>query len=742
LISHCTDFIRRNFDGVLNVGKKIDMNQYLNDMLAETTYRGGKRFRDDHHHPFIFDVLTAGNIGRPTFDREWFSSIEDWVEGCKRLSESPIIQRLLALASVREYEEDVGGLKSKARRGSSCQKEFHELNQRKRSITTGQEAIAKEGDIDRCIKKTANMDLSTIERVNENSVWLSKEIRAVRKKLKQICNLFDAETRQVSLSAEQKAKVDRRPALETELSIYESAVEEVEKRIKELIDENQENKKRLSTSKSEHPLHQEKINIQNETIDKDEGDHNSELLGKRNKDNEISESSKSTKKDDKTYLCDLCGVKCSDKENFFLHQNGRKHRNRATQLSEEEKERAAASIRQQQQIEQMKAVPVFTPPSKNIIKNVWGAPSSQPQPHYKLPPPPHPVVEHVALKTSSSPKISPISPSANFKEILKDEESAKMIKKNLSRTTKQSSRVLPGNNMISSIVSPSPSRNITSSPGSIFAQILKEQEIAKKKKKKKSSSVATKRPTEPIVWASSPGSTRCVPLAMYATPDQKAQNSQRSTSVSLADFLTPSRDKQISFLSSSPNTAPWLKDEPAANKVEKTTTTMMATPNSKSIVQIQAEEADLKARQDKSYGKEGGGSWYVNRRERAESVLEIQKSAQEDLEHRLLVEEQMKIEAQIHEDNNRKQKQHGKQQQEKKGGSSSSSNNNSSNKGGVSKRRNSKAQNNSNNKDNTTVPKTAGGGSKASSGSKMNPNNDRSRLSKRSQQKTKEGTKL
>lgn len=169
---------------------------------------------------------------------------------------------------------------------------------------------------------------------------------------------------------------------------------------------------------------------------------------------------------------------------------------------------------------------------------------------------------------------------------------------------------------------------------------------------------------------------------------------------------------------------------------------MMATPNSKSIVQIQAEEADLKARQDKSYGKEGGGSWYVNRRERAESVLEIQKSAQEDLEHRLLVEEQMKIEAQIHEDNNRKQKQHGKQQQEKKGGSSSSSNNNSSNKGGVSKRRNSKAQNNSNNKDNTTVPKTAGGGSKASSGSKMNPNNDRSRLSKRSQQKTKEGTKL
>ena len=706
------------------------MNQYLNDMLAETTYRGGKRFRDDHHHPFIFDVLTAGNIGRPTFDREWFSSIEDWVEGCKRLSESPIIQRLLALASVREYEEDVGGLKSKARRGSSCQKEFHELNQRNRSISAGQEAIAKEGHLDRCIKKTANMDLSTIERVNENSVWLSKEIRAVRKKLKQICNLIDAETRQVSLSAEQKAKVDRRPALETELSIYESAVEELQKRIKELNDENRDNKKRLSASNSEHPLHQEKINVQNEAIDKDEGDHSSDLMGKRNKGIKVPESKSAA------YFCGLCGVKCSDKESFFLHQNGRKHRNRATQIAEEEKERAAATIRQQQQIEQLKAVPVFTPPSKKIIKNIWGAPASQP--HYKLPPPPHPVVAHVVLKTSSSPKICLISPSANFKEILKDEESVKMIKKNLSRTTKQSSRVLPKKIVTSSIVSPSPSRKITSSPGSTFTQILKEQEISKKKKK---SSVATTRSTEPIVCASSPGSTRCVPLAIYATPDQKAQNSQRSTSVSLADFLAPSREKQTSFVSTSPNTAPWLKDEPAANKIEKTTTMIMTAPNSKSIVQIQAEEADLKARQDKSYGKEGGGSWYVNRRERAESVLEIQKSTQEDLEHRLLVEEQMKIEAQIREDNNRKQKQQGKQQQEKKGGSSSNKG------GGGSKRRNKKAQNNSNNKDklkknNSTVPKTADGEIKASNGSKTNPNNDRGSPSKRSQQKTKEGTKL
>lgn len=77
-------------------------------------------------------------------------------------------------------------------------------------------------------------------------------------------------------------------------------------------------------------------------------------------------------------------------------------------------------------------------------------------------------------------------------------------------------------------------------------------------------------------------------------------------------------------------------------------------PNAKSIAQIQVEEENLRLKQDKSYGK-GGGSWYVERRERAESVLEIQKIAQEDFEHRLLVEEQLKIEAQIREENERRQ---------------------------------------------------------------------------------------
>lgn len=598
-------------------------------MLAETTYRAGKRYRDDHHHPLIFDVLAAGNVGRPTFDRNWFSGFEEWIQGCKELVESKIVRRLLDVAAVREYEEDSNGLNFKARGNSSCQKEYNEFKQRTRS-TSGSSLIpdAKEGHLDRCIKRTANMDLSTIDLVNANAAWLSKEIRGVRKKLKQISNLIDAESQKVVLSSEQKAKVARRPILDTEMSIYESAVEEVTKRMKELNIENQANQKQSSSATVD--TCREEIKAQNKKI----GTKNNELsLVDDAKKVEDPSDSIPDQKEDKLYFCDICGVKCSDKSNFILHQNGRKHRNREAQLAEEEKEKTAALIRQQQQIELMKSAPIFTPPSKKTVKNVWGAASSQP--NYKLPPPPHPVLAQVALTpsqrslkgaTPAPPKIKPSSPSSNFKTTSKDTGRAKKMNPHQTVNT----------NSLSSLQNYSPA-------ASNFKTLLREQDSAKKMMYG-----GIKESPNPIVWDSSPSSTRCVPLSAYSdpelcfTPDKVHNRDERSSSISLADFLTPSKKKPAT----SPATAPWMKD--LSSKPESS-----PTPNAKSIAQIQAEEENLKSKQDKSYGK-GGGSWYVERRERAESVAEIQKFAQEDLEHRLLVEEQLKIEAQIREENDRR----------------------------------------------------------------------------------------
>ncbi|VEU38799.1 unnamed protein product [Pseudo-nitzschia multistriata] len=625
LTKYCSDFVYRNLDGVLNVGKKRDMNQYLNDMLAETTYRAGKRYRDDNHHPFVFDVLAAGNVGRPTFDREWFSDIEEWVEGCKQLADSPVVRRLLEVAAVREYEEDSAGLNSKSRLGSSCQEEYDEFKERSHSLSESTPtAAAKEGNLDRCIKRTATMNLSTLELANENSEWLAKEIRGVRKKLKQINNLLDTETREGMLSPEQKAKVARRPTLETELSIYESAVVEVETRIKELKDNKKINVKPLSSTRDcDYPQEKGSIKTRKNTTTDDDESVRCSVVQKKKIGHKFGSSP--TVMDNKTYFCDTCGVRCTDEANFILHQNGRKHRNRVAQLAEEEKEKTSASIRQQQQIQMMKSPPVYTPEPKKIVKNAWGTPS--PQPNYKLPPPPHPVLAQVALNPSppstknvrSAPrKVPTASPASNFKKLLGDEGTKKKM-------------AFGANNLSSS-----------------FTNILSEQEVTKKKMKQSS---------KPAVWDASPTSTRCVPLSMYATtrpvfsPEKSEMNPQRSQSISIADFLTPKKKQ-----TSSPAVAPWIND-PAKKSPS-------ALPSTKTLAQIQAEEETLRSKQDKSYGK-GGGSWYVERRERAESVLQIQKIAEEDLAHRLLVEEQLRIEAQIKEECERRQK---AAKEKKKGG--------------------------------------------------------------------------
>ena len=341
LIEYCTDFVKRNLDAVLNVGKKTVMNQYLNDMLYDTTYRAGKRYRDDHHHPYIFDVLSAGNKGRPTFERGWFSSVEEWVESCRELSKSPIVQRLLALADLREYEEDVLAVASKTRRSSSCHSDYEERKDRARSLSGGEEILdastskRKQSNLDMCIKRTAHMDLSSSERANENSVWLAKEIRTVRKKLKQIAHLLEYEARSVVLSTEQQAKVDRRPALEAELEVYELAMEEVKKRIKELASENQSKNTKApadATNDSTRTPRKEsasKVSFLDDKTDKE--------VDAKSAETECPES-----KSGATFHCELCGVRCSDQSSLLLHQNGRKHKNMAARAAEEEEKKGSS----------------------------------------------------------------------------------------------------------------------------------------------------------------------------------------------------------------------------------------------------------------------------------------------------------------------------------------------------------------------------------------------------------------
>jgi len=639
LIEYCMKFIYRNLDGVINMGKKSEMNQYLNDMLADSLHRSGKPFRDERHHPFIFDVITAGNKGRPTFDREWVSNTEQWLRGCTELSELRNVQKLIATLSTRDLEK-VGGLclSGRSRRALSFSSETTGSSGRARSLsfTSDQGSNKKnasekrEGSLDKCIKKTANMDLSTSELAKENSVWLNKEIRGVRKKLNQIRKLKESEERETNmLSIDEKAKVDRRPILEAELCVYETALVNVENRIKELVAKEKVEKQRGAINfvkKSEQVV-----------INEDSSDSNAKDIEKK-----TFSKSDSTPEEEKvsegSFSCLICNIKCPDQTSYELHKNGRKHRNRVAQVAEEEKTKAAASLMEKHQLHQVKGRVRQALPAAKPMKNAWGVSSSSKLPKYTLPPPPHPVtppVTQVPIVASSSPWMT-----------TSDSCSPSGSKFSVASTPKKSPSLV----------------------ASTFTKVTNKRESA-------NANAATPKDAglslgSPICH-SVPASSRRVPLSVYSSPTTTStlpqEKNVKKYSYSLADLLAPKPDVNAK----SPCAKTWSSPQAKTSA------------NRKSFAEIQAEEVDFKSRQDKSYEK-GGGTWFIERRERANSLHEIQNSARKEQEELEFIEEQKRIEEQIQNELalQRKHQNQQKNRTKKKGGAPQNKKHNNGNKGG------------------------------------------------------------
>jgi hypothetical protein len=604
LIEYCSEFIRLNLDGVMNVGKKSVMNQYLNDMLADSMHRSGKLHRDDHHHPFITDVLTAGNNGRPTFDRDWLSNIKEWIEGCNKLSNKPMVQKLLVTLNGRE--EECYSLSGRKRGASCCTSDCAASAVRNRSLSTVSDYEAKdsgttstqasEGVLDRCIKQTANMDISSTQLAKKNSVWLAKEIRGVRKKLNQITKLQDLEADSTTfLSSEQRAKVDRQPTLEAELCIYEDALKEVEARIKWLALEEQNEREAKNVARN------------SQTSASEDGNEYREMDAEK-----IFDEGKKTpvenKRKTKSSACEICGIKCPDETSFELHNNGRKHRNRVAQAAEKEKVKAATIVMERQHLDQVKGSEsvVQTPPIAKQTRKAWGVSSVQPK--FTLPPPPHATVPPVP---------SPRFPwNAN------------------TQSQPQAPLVIP----------------TKAAPAYAFTTVAKDEKNGKSSMPK-TSLISTGSP----VWHSAPGSSRCVPLHVYSAktlPPSPSARTGQSSSFSLADFLAPK-----------PN--PSAKSS-SGKSWTSTQATAAAAAAPKSLAQIQAEETDFIARQDKTYETGKGSTWFFERRERANSLREIQNSAVKEQEELEFIEEQKRIEEQIQKQLALQQQQHKKRQAGKK----------------------------------------------------------------------------
>jgi alpha-tubulin suppressor-like RCC1 family protein len=363
LKEYCNEFIRLNLDGVLTLGRKSEMDCFLNEQLAVGRSLDSED-RDTECHPLLYDVITAGAT---SWMKETDSSA--WMEACASLLES------LPVSTLVKYRPLSDSMISSRRT----------LRRRSRAVSFHDER----GDADasecseRCLMLTANMVLKTSDAAQSKVECLSKELRIVRKLLNQIAKLQNAD----SLTPEQQKKMGRKESLETDLRVLKPALENVEQRLRELKHEEE-------PSAVPSPME----------VVKEEGTV---------KAFDASQDSV-TAADTQVFRCEVCSISCPDSNNLALHKNGRKHRNRVLQAEEEEQKQVAASILEEKKRQML--LSDKTPQVSDYIekKNPWATQTSV-QPRYKLAPPPHfPSLEEAVTKPppAQATKFSWSKPSA------------------------------------------------------------------------------------------------------------------------------------------------------------------------------------------------------------------------------------------------------------------------------------------------------------------------------------------
>ncbi len=667
LIEYCQEFVRRNLDGVLNLGRKSEMNSYLDEQLADGLHILLHQERDGHHHPFIFDVVTAGNSNRPSFRAEVTCCSPDWARACqileKRLPTSCQV-KLRVISSVHR--------RLRRSRGSS----FAEEHRAKSTTTTGDVSKVLEtgfqGCSDRCLMLTATMDLSSSDAVKAKYDSLTKEVRGIRKRLNQIVKLIDTEpsSEPMELSVEQQEKVSRRPLLQADLAVLERALERVTQRMREY---------NLLCQPMESA--EKELKCDENATDENEHDPNRRPSPHR---------------------CSTCDIECPDENSYMFHLNGRKHRNRVLQVAEDEKRQTAAIMEENQN----GVVRWDDPVASEVRRNDSGTAITI-APFYKLPPPPHPVLDIVETPNSvaapkaakwASPSVSPKTPKG-FRDILKEESekasnsarkgdqmkvlasTVPMLSSGDCRSPKsiKSAGAVPSTPMKSSALKlPAGSAAPLKSPPWAAATVSQFPVKATKVLKVPGGSVPpSKSPPDdsgggsqtplkqsavmklPIGSAPPP---KCPPWAasgvhvsqvfpttptLHGRPTQLDEDSVKRVGISLGDFMTKSPG--VLALETPPATFSAAQAKivaPPTWSTPKTIVKTLETPKqqSKGLLEIQQEEEAYNQVQ----GKDSIiNKWYVGRREKTGSLVEIQEEDSKEREFRLLVEEQRRIEEQI-----------------------------------------------------------------------------------------------
>jgi Zinc-finger of C2H2 type len=614
LTQYCHEFIRRNLDGVLNVGQKAHLECYLNEHLQDSS-SDSFYSRDDSQHPLLWDFALAGrrtpagaclvpsSVGHGGNHSEWLRALETLANS---------FESTLLVDKYSSTGRAVASVRARARsRGDSLQGAAFKGND------GGGECS------ERCLSVTTCMDLSNRAVTEEKSALLLKELRAVRKRLVQIGKL-ERESRDSSLqpSVEQQEKISRKPQLEADLHVLKLAFGKVEKRLVEL-----------------------------EPVKADTG-----AVGGPD------ETAPAR------IRCDVCAITCPDRDSLELHLSGRKHRNRVATLEEAEKKMAADKLmaeRRQQMLSRAaagdragRAIPDSIQPG-----NAWKmeVPSKR-RTMWSLPPPVHAIPDSL---------VQTLSITACGRERAKKPSPTQSASEALPRPMNPQSLRLPHDAPLSLKSPPWASSNVVRVPVGAFPGPVARPETQTKRSTQPAPQCSPASLMSPP-WGSVPATGpliqsqgRCSISSSVASPglplsrwsnsrlsDSKSPAAGAETSespgsrrsLSLGQFIRPTAQMSPSPAPPTSHATPkstqpapilgWGSASPSGGNA----TTSLAVR----FEDIQKQEFEFKVRKDQSVQE--NSKWFVERRERAESLTEIQAR---ETEHQRLVDEQHYIERQI-----------------------------------------------------------------------------------------------
>jgi alpha-tubulin suppressor-like RCC1 family protein len=387
LLQYCKDFVRLNLDGILNVGQKSAIDSYLNEqLLGSSLERSEQLYNDETIHPLVSEVILAGSDDHESFIKDRLCGVDKWIHACADLSRQPLVQSQVKRIQ-RQFTNDA------IYRTSQVHSKMTSALTKPAETKVRGNSFSEE----KYEELTANMDITTVDLAEAKLVCLTKEARAIRKRLAHISKLENSQDNMILLTNEQKQKIARRYQLETSLKKLDPAIQLVEEKLRSL--RVLENHERMMKDEPENTQTSDPYDM----VDS----------GKI----EVAESETKSCTVKGILRCEICAITCPDSISYELHMNGRKHRNRVEQVGIHETKEAAASIIEEHN-KQLLLQSIETPlvPKQEKIC-AWGPKGkSAAKPKYTLPPPPHPVTD--AVMTQSDQRNITLS----LQDIMADEE--------------------------------------------------------------------------------------------------------------------------------------------------------------------------------------------------------------------------------------------------------------------------------------------------------------------------------